>query len=146
MLAATQHGTKGATTGGDGGFGGQDPQHFYWPQWGHFSQYFSTYRWQHDVIRSNHVICQRDYNILLLGTTLKSCVLQIEYLSIVNVQSRKLSKEFCGTVIWIITLTTGAGYHRLRDDSLPKNWLYADTIKSRLHRRISSLQDLWDRP
>ena len=33
-----------------------------------FSQFFSTYRWQHDVIRSNHVTSPHDHNILLLGT------------------------------------------------------------------------------
>ena len=33
-----------------------------------FSQFFSTYRWQHDVARSNHVTNPRDHNILLLGT------------------------------------------------------------------------------
>ena len=33
-----------------------------------FSQFFSTYRWQHDVVRSNHVTNPRDHNILLLGT------------------------------------------------------------------------------
>ena len=33
-----------------------------------FSQLFSTYRWQHDVVRSNHVTNPRDHNILLLST------------------------------------------------------------------------------
>ena len=33
-----------------------------------FSQFVSTYRWQHDVVRSNHVTNPRDHNILLLGT------------------------------------------------------------------------------
>ena len=33
-----------------------------------FSQFFSTYRWQHDVVRSNHVTNPRDHNILLLST------------------------------------------------------------------------------
>ena len=33
-----------------------------------FSQIFFTYRWQHDVVRSNPVTNPRDHNILLLGT------------------------------------------------------------------------------
>ena len=37
-------------------------------QRGYFSQFFSTYRWQHDIVRSNHVTNPRDHNILLLGT------------------------------------------------------------------------------
>ena len=39
-------------------------------QWGHFFTIFSTYRWQHDVVRSNHVTIPRDHNILLLSTIL----------------------------------------------------------------------------
>ena len=30
-------------------------------------------RWQHDVVRSNHLTCPCDHNIVLLGTTSLAC-------------------------------------------------------------------------